>query len=260
MSIDERLLLAVEASEAFPAESLLARTTSALERVPLQRLAISPAGSLRQLRVRTCRPIPSTDKENVEALTAALDHRQATAVQRIIALSPRERRSRSRLAANINRIIDETLRANDDSAAAVADHPRLSMPLLDSDDGSEPDLSILGITRPGPVTQQRLVEPSYEDPDDEILSQDQYEEEDTSVEDEDEHDLDDDDENNDEDDDDEDHDDDHGDEDLEIAPLIDPATAGLKEISNLGKFTVSSHKPGNGVEELRSDDLKRFWQ
>jgi anaphase-promoting complex subunit 10 len=46
----------------------------------------------------------------------------------------------------------------------------------------------------------------------------------------------------------------------DIAPLFDPATAGLKEISNLARFTVSSHKPGNGVEELKSDDLKQFWQ
>lgn len=43
-------------------------------------------------------------------------------------------------------------------------------------------------------------------------------------------------------------------------PLIDPAAAGLKEISNLGKFTVSSHKQGNGVEELRSDDTSLYWQ
>jgi anaphase-promoting complex subunit 10 len=43
-------------------------------------------------------------------------------------------------------------------------------------------------------------------------------------------------------------------------PLADPAAAGLKEISNLGKFTVSSHKQGNGVEELRSDDTKAYWQ
>jgi anaphase-promoting complex subunit 10 len=42
--------------------------------------------------------------------------------------------------------------------------------------------------------------------------------------------------------------------------LIDPSTVGLKEISNLGKFTVSSHKPGNGVEELRNEDLKMYWQ
>jgi anaphase-promoting complex subunit 10 len=46
----------------------------------------------------------------------------------------------------------------------------------------------------------------------------------------------------------------------EAATLFDPATAGLKEISNLARFTVSSHKPGNGVEELKSDDLKLFWQ
>ena len=46
----------------------------------------------------------------------------------------------------------------------------------------------------------------------------------------------------------------------DIAPLFDPATAGLKEVSNLARFTVSSHKPGNGVEELKSDDLKQFWQ
>ncbi|WYZ37189.1 hypothetical protein EsH8_II_000695 [Colletotrichum jinshuiense] len=41
---------------------------------------------------------------------------------------------------------------------------------------------------------------------------------------------------------------------------FDPLTAGLKEISNLGKFTVSSHKQGNGVEQLRHDSLKTYWQ
>ncbi|PTB75835.1 galactose-binding like protein [Trichoderma longibrachiatum ATCC 18648] len=41
---------------------------------------------------------------------------------------------------------------------------------------------------------------------------------------------------------------------------MDPGVFGLKEISNLGKFTVSSHKPGNGVEQLRSDDLASYWQ
>lgn len=256
MSLEERLIAAIEASESHVTASLLSRSTSALERVPLQRLAISPAGSLSQLRVRTCRPIPSIDKENIEALTQALDHRQVTAVQRIIQLSDRARRSRRRLVTNINRIIDETIRANTTSAARPADHPRLSMPLLDSDDVSEPDLSVLGMTRPGPVSQH-FPEPSYDDIDDEILSQDQYEAEDTSVEDE--HDLDDDDDDENDVDDDEDHDQDH-DDDHDMTPLIDPATAGLKEISNLGKFTVSSHKPGNGVEELRSDDLKRFWQ
>ena len=38
------------------------------------------------------------------------------------------------------------------------------------------------------------------------------------------------------------------------------ALRGLKEISNLGKITVSSHKIGNGVKELQTDDLKQFWQ
>jgi hypothetical protein len=44
------------------------------------------------------------------------------------------------------------------------------------------------------------------------------------------------------------------------AVLADPASLGLKEISNLGRFTVSTQKMGNGVEELRSDDLKLYWQ
>ena len=42
--------------------------------------------------------------------------------------------------------------------------------------------------------------------------------------------------------------------------MLDPHPPGLKEISNLGKFTVSTHKQDNGVEELRSDDLNKFWQ
>lgn len=42
--------------------------------------------------------------------------------------------------------------------------------------------------------------------------------------------------------------------------VYDPHPPGLKEISNLGKFTVSTHKQDNGVEELRSDDLTKFWQ
>jgi hypothetical protein len=51
----------------------------------------------------------------------------------------------------------------------------------------------------------------------------------------------------------------HGHE-QEVQPQFDPSAAGLKEISNLGKFTVSSYKQGNGVAELRSDDLKQYWQ
>ncbi|KAF9874464.1 anaphase promoting complex subunit 10 [Colletotrichum karsti] len=41
---------------------------------------------------------------------------------------------------------------------------------------------------------------------------------------------------------------------------FDPLAVGLKEISNLGKFTVSSHKQGNGVDQLRNDSLKTYWQ
>lgn len=51
------------------------------------------------------------------------------------------------------------------------------------------------------------------------------------------------------------------DEELEDEGLVlDPHPPGLKEISNLGKFTVSTHKQDNGVEELRSDDLTKLWQ
>jgi anaphase-promoting complex subunit 10 len=46
---------------------------------------------------------------------------------------------------------------------------------------------------------------------------------------------------------------------IELAQF-DPAEMGLKEINNLAHFGVSSHKPGNGVEELLSDDLERYWQ
>lgn len=46
----------------------------------------------------------------------------------------------------------------------------------------------------------------------------------------------------------------------EAALPFDPNALGLKEISNLGKFTVSSHKPGSGVDELRSDDTELYWQ
>jgi anaphase-promoting complex subunit 10 len=41
---------------------------------------------------------------------------------------------------------------------------------------------------------------------------------------------------------------------------FDPTSMGLKEISNLAHFGVSSHKLGNGVEELLSDDLEKYWQ
>ncbi|KAL6363832.1 hypothetical protein LRP88_03256 [Fusarium phalaenopsidis] len=153
----------------------------------------------------------------------------------------------------LQQAMDEVeMEINDMLAAQPADHPRLSMPLLDSDDsGSEPDLSVLGMARPGTTAAPQIPSPynnrgaeqvdeEEEIDDDEAMSPDQYEAETTSIEEEDEP---------------------AEEEDVEeVAHLIDPATAGLKEISNLARFTVSSHKPGNGVEELKSDDLKMYWQ
>lgn len=42
--------------------------------------------------------------------------------------------------------------------------------------------------------------------------------------------------------------------------FFDPTAMGLKEINNLAHFGVSSHKPGNGVKELLSEDLDKYWQ
>ncbi|KAI0406942.1 APC10-domain-containing protein [Xylaria palmicola] len=41
---------------------------------------------------------------------------------------------------------------------------------------------------------------------------------------------------------------------------FDATVVGLKEISNLASFTVSSYKPGCGVKELRDDDANQYWQ
>lgn len=41
---------------------------------------------------------------------------------------------------------------------------------------------------------------------------------------------------------------------------FNPIAMGLKEINGLAHFRVSSHKPGNGVEELMNDDIDRYWQ
>ncbi|KAK4183796.1 putative anaphase-promoting complex subunit 10 [Podospora australis] len=49
-------------------------------------------------------------------------------------------------------------------------------------------------------------------------------------------------------------------EDNMLEPVFDPAAVGLKEINNLAHFGVSSHKPGNGVAELLSDDTDKYWQ
>lgn len=51
-----------------------------------------------------------------------------------------------------------------------------------------------------------------------------------------------------------------GSDDPFAAPAFDPIAVGLKDLTNLASFGVSSHKPGNGVEELLSDDLDKYWQ
>lgn len=51
---------------------------------------------------------------------------------------------------------------------------------------------------------------------------------------------------------------DEGQDDDELP--FNPSAVGLKEISNLASFTVSSYKPGCGVKELRDDDINLFWQ
>ncbi|RDL35468.1 uncharacterized protein BP5553_07399 [Venustampulla echinocandica] len=47
---------------------------------------------------------------------------------------------------------------------------------------------------------------------------------------------------------------------MDIDPPFDPAALGLKEIGNLASWTVSSSKPGCGVEALRDEDTNLFWQ
>ncbi|TVY82542.1 Anaphase-promoting complex subunit [Lachnellula suecica] len=47
---------------------------------------------------------------------------------------------------------------------------------------------------------------------------------------------------------------------MEIDVPFNPAALGLKEIGNLASWTVSSCKPGCGVEALRDDDTHLFWQ
>jgi hypothetical protein len=47
---------------------------------------------------------------------------------------------------------------------------------------------------------------------------------------------------------------------MEIDAPFDPSALGMKEIGNLASWTVSSCKPGCGVEALRDDDTSLFWQ
>ncbi|KAM0428643.1 hypothetical protein ACHAPT_007006 [Fusarium lateritium] len=269
-----------------------------LKRVPLQELPVEVNSSLNRKRRRTNRPLPSADLENLQAIAQETEY--LASLQDLNPLTPppeeediatlatheefefievfqmpltvqsilwtREsidtlRAERRAVEEAVNEIADETwlesIGIDDTPAAQPADHPRLSMPLLDSDDsGSEPDLSVLGMARPGTTATPQIPSPynnqgaatqvdddddDEEIDDDEAMSPEQYEAEDTSVEEEEEP-------------------ADEVEEVHEVAHLIDPATAGLKEISNLARFTVSTHKPGNGVEELKSDDLKMYWQ
>lgn len=141
-------------------------------------------------------------------------------------------------------------------------HTRLSMPEISDESDSEPDTSALGMARERlrareAIVQQAGLLPRFELTAETAAAPTRLGPHDTSMEDEDD-DEDEEDLETVDDDDDEDH---EGEQEAEEAtPLIDPATMGLKEISNLGRFTVSSHKQGNGVEELRSDDLNLYWQ
>jgi len=47
---------------------------------------------------------------------------------------------------------------------------------------------------------------------------------------------------------------------MDIDPIFDPDSLGWKEIGNLASWTVSTCKPGCGVEALRDDDTTLFWQ
>lgn len=47
---------------------------------------------------------------------------------------------------------------------------------------------------------------------------------------------------------------------MDIDPPFDASALGLKEIGNLASWTVSTCKPGCGVEALRDEDTALFWQ
>ena len=152
-----------------------------------------------------------------------------------------------------------------DGGGVATRDPRLSMPPVDSDESSsEPDLSTLGRLHHERMAAmdhldehelQQIMDYEAAHDHDEMEEDMDPEEVNTSIEDGMEEDMGGSFGPNDHDDDEE----DVGDI-PEPAILADPATMGLKEISNLAKFTVSSHKPGNGVEELRVDDLHQYWQ
>ncbi|KAF4447465.1 Anaphase-promoting complex subunit 10 [Fusarium austroafricanum] len=233
-----------------PPPSHRTNPTHRIKRVPLGELAIKKSsGALIHQRKRVFRPFPSLDQENVEAYSRARHHFSAT-FDDTMREYVQEMLERNRLYASINTLL---------AAQQPTDGPRLSMPARDPDGSSsdpEPDESVLlnraramatpaGLSSDAPVAYNGT-HSAGQDADQELSpSPEEYEDENSIDED----DVDEDEEEGAE------HDQaDH------VAPPFDPATAGLKEISNLARFTVSSHKPGNGVEELKSDDLKQFWQ
>jgi hypothetical protein len=236
-------------------------------RRPLQPLSISFTGSILNRRESVLRPFPSPDKENCDATVQAISHRVAHQTREIKRLSllhsllcsTQQKKRRRKHLRQRSGILQSNI-ANMGPATRRSANHRLSLQ-FDSDgsgDGagtgsdSEPDLSHLGMTRRGmtAVLEQQADQMAYDDEDD-AMSQGQYDDEDASLG-----------ENEDIDENAADNCDDQVEEvqEEEPLPIIDPAVFGLKEISNLGKFTVSSHKPGNGVEQLRSDELTSYWQ
>ncbi|KYK55333.1 Anaphase-promoting complex, subunit 10/DOC domain protein [Drechmeria coniospora] len=184
-------------------------------RYPLRELSVTPFGAVASFREPSFRPVPSADKENLAALREALEIREKVLARRDVD-------------------IDQVIRQLHFHQGRLEQSLQHAMPLDSDDSSSEPDLSVLGMARAAVVgLDHTMGAVAYDDEDEDVLSQEQYD--DTSI-------------------------DDEQAEDHDGSLPFDPAAVGLKEISNLGKFTVGSHKPGCGVNELRSDDLKQYWQ
>ncbi|KAL7822211.1 anaphase-promoting complex, subunit 10 domain-containing protein [Trichoderma gracile] len=271
-------LLPLRAREQVPQENLpstevfgLSNRPTGSNRRPLQPLSISSHGTILDRRESVLRQLPSPDKENSDALVQAAFHRVAHRTREVKRLSlvhsplqsfqQKKRRQRQRTART--RVLQPTVANMISSATRRSTNNRLSLQFDTDGSGtasgsgsdSEPDLSHLGMTRRGmaAVLEQQAAQMTYDDDDDDddAMSQGQYDAEEASL-----------DENLDEnlDDNDDENVDDQVEGEQEPLAMMDPGVFGLKEISNLGKFTVSSHKPGNGVEQLRSDDLTSYWQ
>uniref|UniRef100_A0A8H7TUS5 Uncharacterized protein n=1 Tax=Bionectria ochroleuca TaxID=29856 RepID=A0A8H7TUS5_BIOOC len=123
-------------------------------RAPLRELPMSPGGALIGCRIPTHRPLPSADKENQQALREALESQQQYYLFQLQQLArgieqlQRQYRDTHRILRSSIRISQSQIIAND---APAMPQSRLSMPELSDDSGSEPDLSVLAMTRPGPL-------------------------------------------------------------------------------------------------------------